>query len=267
MLRTDNNVPISKFIYSMKFDIPVSSIYQYQYNFNTDMLNRYFDVDYINYGTDAIIRDILFLSKGKKIFFEKPNYMMVEKYANAFDMEYTSFDDCDVAYISYPNGVTLNNPKFEFKRYNKTIILDLSYYIYQVKNFDDFINEVNYFRSLGYFLLFGASKILGLPGLRVGMCAYEYPEVFNYFHQPTQISAPSYYILKRLWNAETINKHVDIINKSKEYFKEYFKDYIAFETEEPFIALTKDYKPKSSNEVRDCSDYYRFSVIDKDLYK
>lgn len=267
MIRTDNNVCISKFIYNKTFKIKTKDIFQYERNFDIEMNNKLYNVDYLNFGTDGIIRDILFLNKNKKIFFEEPTYMMVPKYSREFNLTRTSFEEADVVYVSYPNGAKLTLPNFEIKKYNKTIILDLSYYIYLCDNFEEFLDFANKCKQLGYFVLFGASKILGLAGLRVGMCLYNNKEIFNEIHQPWQITSVSKIILDKLWNSKTINKHLKVIKNSKKFFQDKFKKYIKFETQGPFLALSKDFKLPYKEFARDYGDYYRFSIVDKKLLK
>ena len=70
MIRTDNNVCISKFIYNKTFKIKTKDIFQYERNFDIEMNNKLYNVDYLNFGTDGIIRDILFLNKNKKLLNE-----------------------------------------------------------------------------------------------------------------------------------------------------------------------------------------------------
>lgn len=266
-IKTDNNVPISHVVLGQKIEITPEEIYQYCCNFDNKFLNRFFECDYVNFGTDGIIRDLFYLNKNKTIWYNTPNYMMISKYAEEFDLKYETIENADVIYIANPNGCTLTydiNPE-TFKDSGKVVIVDLSYYIYECNSFDEFIRYADYLKSCGFYVLYGASKILGLPGLRVGMCKCMNPEVFNSFHQPWQITSTSKIILDKCWNKDIINKHIKIIKESKEYFKDIFKEYIAFETDGPFLALTKDFVPSFKEQVRDYGDYYRFSVVDKDL--
>lgn len=264
-IRTDNNVFVSKYVIDLINKIKLNGIdlYQYQNNFNEKKLNTYYDVDYINFGVDGIIRDLFYIFRNKKkIYFEEPNYMMVQKYTETFNLKKTSFEKCKIAYISYPNGATLKNPNFEFKKYNdKVIILDLSYYIYQCKTYGKFMKKVEKFKKLGYYVLYGPSKILGLPGLRVGFCKCKNPKIFNKIHQPWQITSTSKLILDKLWKPDVINTHIKIINNSKEIFRKQFKDNIMFETDLPCLALKKGFH----HNTRKYNNYYRFSVVDYNL--
>lgn len=268
MYRTDNNVSISKYILDLIKNIKLNeNIYQYSYNFDINKLNQFFNVDYINFGVDGIIRDLFYLNSNKTIYYETPNYMMIEKYAKTFNLKLTNFENADILYIAYPNGATLKFPNFEtfeIKKYNKTVILDLSYYIYTCKDYTTFINFVEKCKELNYYVLFGASKILGLPGLRVGFCKCKNPEIFNIIHQPWQISSPSKLILDEIWKPNIINKHIEIIKNSKEYFYNKYKSFIQFNTDGPYIAFNLDFKDL---QTRNYEKYLRFSVIDKDLIK
>lgn len=264
-IRTDNNVFVSKYIINLINKIKLNGVdlYQYSNNFNENKLNTYYDVDYINFGVDGIIRDLFFIfRKKKKIYYEEPNYMMVQKYADTFKFKKTSFEECKIAYISYPNGATLKNPNFKLKRYkDKIIILDLSYYIYQCRSYEKFMKKVEEFKKLGYYVLYGPSKILGLPGLRVGFCKCRNPKIFNIIHQPWQITSTSKLILDNLWKPDVINRHIKIIKNSKTKFEKQFRDKLAFRTDLPCLALKKPINLKT----RKYDNYYRFSVVDYDL--
>lgn len=268
-INTANNVPITSHVLFKSFNITIEEIYQYSYNFDSQLLNRFFDTDYLNFGTDGIIRDLFYLNGGKLVWFEKPNYMMVENYAKTFNLTYTDLNKADVVYISYPNGATCKFPKIDLSNIkNKVKILDLSYYIYTLKSkfpFQTFMEKVEEFKQMGFYVLYGASKILGLPGLRVGMCKTLTPEVFSKIHQPWQITSVSKLILDKCWNADLINKHVKTIQKSKKQLEHEFSDYIAFKTDGPFLALKKTFKPLYENQVKEYPDYYTMTVVERSL--
>lgn len=163
-------------------EIPIANIH----NFTQEEIKSFFDVDYVCTGIKSIFNTISL--KNKKIFFDNQN---MQNYSNS------TFETCDIAFIEYPK-----NTNFIFKKYNKLIIINVSDYIFKIKNYDAFINECNYFRSLGYFVIFDTSKILGIPGLNVCLCLYENHKDFNI---DDKISSPSFFILKKLWNNKVIN--------------------------------------------------------------
>lgn len=260
MFKTDNNVPASKFILDYDVNINFYNIYQYCSDINPEL----YGCDYINFGTDGIIRDLFNYFRGLSIYYDLPNYKMIDVYANLFKMKLTNINQADVVYVTYPNGCTLNFPRYNiWELTNKIKIIDLSYYIYtsQCSDFTDFQHMVEKLKSKGFFVIYGPSKTLGLPGLRVGFCNTNNLEPFN-TTQPWQITSHSKLVIDSLWNKPIIDKHTDIIKKSKQYFIDKFRSFLIFDTEGPFLALSKDF---NTYDTRDFGHYKRFSVIDKDL--
>ena len=263
--RTTNNVPVSKYILSESNKILKNIKFEDIYNYPNHDIDIPFIKNelYIHYGVDGIIKDLLYVFRNKSIYFEKQNYRMVEYYADCYGLTYTPFENADVVYISNPNGVLLkklnnNEIKEMIKDKSKIFILDLSYDIYTYENTLDFFSFIEEITCENVFILFGLSKMLGLPALRVGFCIGK--DVFSEFHQPWQITQISKIFVQKLFNIETISKHVKIIQESKKYFEKKFKDQIIFETDGPFLALSFEGREQNTS-------FKRFSIIDKKLYK
>lgn len=279
MISTTNNVPISKFIYDKVFQIKMKDVYNYYKNFDTNMFNKEFRLfgktpNYVSFGTDGIIRDILFAesqNKAKSIYYFQPTYMMVPKYAETFGLKFAeSTNTADILYLEFPNGHGLFNfSDLDLHTYisshkDQKIILDLSYAAYMfrdVKDLYDFAYNIS--RDSNVYAIFGLSKLLGVPGLRIGFCFCKNPEIFNNFHQPWQVSSASMEIAFQIYNEATIRKHIEIIKESKESWISYFKSQYLYPVNistGPFIYYpTSDYNHLFKNLG---NGIYRFSVVD-----
>jgi len=257
---TTNNVPVSQFILDKLDDIlktiQAENIYQYpNHNLHFDFLKIQ---PYVNFGIDGIIRDIFMNYRNDNIFYDLKNYRMVSFYAEFFNMNSVNYKEAKVVYISNPNNVTLkkiDNTKIlkMIKDQSKRFIIDLSYDIYNYNTVNDFFIFVNQITQKNTFVLFGLSKILGLPGMRVGFCLTE-NDIFTKFHQPWQITSISKTIVNKLFNIDIMQKHVDIIKKSKDKFTQTLE--VQLNGDGPFLGL------KSKDK-----EFKRFSIIDYDLYK
>lgn len=271
MVYTDNNVPSSKFILNKTYKIKLRCIHQYPYNFEC----KKFNADYVDYGVDSLLRNIFYFYSGKNIYFIEPNFARINHYTNFFDYnKVDTISDAQIVYLAMPNGATLswdykiNNLNDLYNlilKYDKKIfIIDFSYFVYTdlCKNYEYFTNCVKKLRHLkNVFVLWGASKMLGLPGLRVGFCATKIniDGINSYFN----ITAMSAFLINKLFNNKNIDKHVKIIKKTKKYLLNKYKSNIVFDTQGPFLALDTEINLKT----RKFEKYHRLSIIDKKLIK
>jgi histidinol-phosphate/aromatic aminotransferase/cobyric acid decarboxylase-like protein len=273
---TSNNVPISKFIIEKVNNILKNIDYNEIYNYpdirrSEEIIKNIFNSElYFNFGVDAIIKDIFSIFNGKKIYFEEPNYGMVPVYSKLYNHTLTTIQEADIIYIANPNGMTCKKQNNEeilnlLKSTKSFVVLDLSYDVYTYNNFNEFVNFINETLKYNCIVLFGMSKILGLPSERVGIAVSnensDIMKKLKLYSQPYQICAVSNILFQNLFKPEIINKHVNIIKNSKEFYIEKYSDVIEYNTDGPFLILNKEIDYKTKN----VGNHYRFSIIDKNL--
>jgi histidinol-phosphate/aromatic aminotransferase/cobyric acid decarboxylase-like protein len=274
--RTDNNVPVSKYMLSKLKDI---DYFYYNYPDKSKIDTVLQNIMYIhnnNYiygvGVDGIIKDIFCLYSNKNVYFDIPNYGMVDVYSSLFGCNrINDIENCDLVYISTPNPSL-----FEYKDLNELIdliefyssvffVIDYSYEIYPSGDIQTFFHKIEELIShKNCMVLYGTSKMLGLPCLRMGIGITNNKHIYSLLDsmkQPHPFTPYSIEVFCSVFKENIINNHVKIINESKLYFIDLHKKHIINETSGPYIFLDSDV-----GGCKKIDDYYRFSVIDRSLY-
>lgn len=116
---------------------------------------------------------------------------------------------------------------------NNNDILDVSYLIYQFKDFNSF---VEYIKTLKNIVVLDIAKILGIPKMRLffGFWNSEKCSISN----SRNLNSIDAFVLDKFFKADIIDQHIAQIKKTYEYYINYFNDNV-YRSECPFIYLNK----------------------------
>ncbi len=116
---------------------------------------------------------------------------------------------------------------------NNNDILDVSYLIYQFKDFNSFLE---YIKTLKNVVILDIAKILGIPKMKI---------IFGFWNSETNsipnsrnLNSIDVFILDKFLKSNIIDQHITQIKNVFEYYINYFKDNV-YKSECPFIYLNK----------------------------
>ena len=277
--RTDNNVPISKYILDIFEDIDHSVNYSYPNTPTIYSLLEELDILHtikntiLGSGVDGIIKDLFCLFSGKNVYYDLPNYGMVDVYSKSFRCNRVDeLQSADLVYMSIPNPSCDVYTNFDElvsiikNNKNITFVVDYSYEMYNSSQLYKFFDKVhNLINNYNVIVLYGTSKMLGLPSIKMGIGVTNNFQLFRLLRsimQPHPISSFGINVMEEVLNYNTINKHIQIINISKMKIKKMYRDIIIGDTFGPYVFLMDDV-----GGCKKIDNYYRLTVIDEELIK
>jgi histidinol-phosphate/aromatic aminotransferase/cobyric acid decarboxylase-like protein len=193
---------------------------RFNYSKNIDyynFLSSFFQIDknYITYdwSSDYIIKDLLrflrYKYNKKSIFFEKPNYRMIDVYSDLYQIKFKDLNKAEIIYLTYPN---INTPFSQFKtakdfkkiksmikKYkNKLFIIDLAYFN-NIFNYSEFF-KINKLLNKNVFLIYSFTKLTGNANIRQGILISikENIQIFEQYQSPHRVNQFLKFILMNL---------------------------------------------------------------------
>ena len=209
---------------------------QFNYSSNRDyydFLSSFFQINKnriaYDWSADYIIKDLLRLLRYKYnkkfIYFEKPNYRMINIYSELYQIKFKDLNKAEIIYLTYPNinspfsqfkSVTdLNKIKSLIKKYkNKFFIIDLAYFN-NIFDYNDFY-KINTLLDKNVFLIHSFTKLTGNANIRQGILISieENIRIFEQYQSPHRINRFLKYILMNL-DKKDYQIHKDELNFRK----------------------------------------------------
>jgi len=171
---------------------------------------------YYNWSSDFIIKDI-FTNLTGSIWFEEPNYGMLNVYTNIFKLQKTEIQKAKNLYITFPN---INTPfskfsnlnllkKFIKKNKKKMIIIDFAYYnnLFSIFDICKILKKLQKIKK-DLLFIFSFTKLTGNANIRQGILITKHKilkKIIN-LSNPHRINNHLKYIITHL-NKKILENH------------------------------------------------------------